>query len=30
MKNEIGQTIIQQAGLVPANSPVRLIQFTGQ
>ncbi len=30
MKNEIGQTIIQQAGLVPANSPIRLIQFTGQ
>lgn len=30
MKNDIGQTIIQQAGLVPANSPVRLIQFTGQ
>ena len=30
MKNEIGQTIIQQAGLVPANSPVRLIQFTGK
>ena len=29
MKNEIGQTIIQQAGLVPANSPIRLIQFTG-
>jgi phosphate transport system substrate-binding protein len=30
MKNDIGQTIIQQAGLVPARSPVRLIQFTGQ
>jgi len=30
MKNDIGQTIIQQAGLVPANSPVRLIQFTAQ
>ena len=30
MKNEIGQTIIQQAGLVPAKSPVRLIQFTGE
>jgi phosphate transport system substrate-binding protein len=28
MKGETGQTIIQKASLVPANSPVRLIQFT--
>ncbi len=27
MTSEIGQTIIQKSGLVPANSPVRLIQF---
>jgi phosphate transport system substrate-binding protein len=30
MKSDIGQTIIQQAGIVPANSPIRLIQFTGE
>lgn len=30
MTSEIGQTIIQKSGLVPANSPVRLIQFKAE
>ena len=30
MMSEIGQTIVQRAGILPANSPVRLIQFTSE